>query len=133
MEIPPVYPDPESIRELDAASSTTLNYQEEYCYKYDTMLIDGKTPQQFIGLEVEKQESGRQRIDYEEGSEGDNLGPMRIYVGVVMPKRTPGGNYTFHMCPPVGPCVPAGWLGVFCPACRYTEKKVGIAGFSRPR
>ena len=129
--IPEVYPDSNTIRELDTRRSTTLKYKEEYCYEYDNLLITGKTPQQFIDKEIEKQQAVRASEAAEEESESEVA--ANLYVGLVIPRHGPTYTYTVDLCHiERGDCVPGGWAGVFCPGCLYggTQVKQVVSFFT---
>ena len=130
VEIRDVFPDSYSIRELDTRRSTTLKYKEEYCYVYDNMLIAGMTPQEFINNEVSgQQKRATAEAAEEEAENGEGIEPLpaNFYMGLVMPRSGPKGNYTFDLCHTgKGECVPGGWAGVFCPGCQYHGTQVNF-------
>ena len=126
--IPEVYPDSNTIRELDTRRSTTLKYKEEYCYEYDNLLIAGKTPQQFIDQEIGQQQALRALEAAEEEAEsggGGKFVPALLYVGLVLPRHGPTYTYTIDLCHiERGDCMPGGWAGMFCPGCHYDGTQV---------
>merc|ERR1719341_1553215 len=66
----------------------TFEYTTKYCYEYQDLKFDGKTPEEFLrgaGTEVLSGEPpSRLRT--------------RIFIGVVTPKMMPSGFTTFDLC-----------------------------------
>ena len=80
----------------------TFEYRAKYCYEYQDLKFDGKTPEEFLrgaGTEVLSGEPpSRLRT--------------RIFIGVVTPKMMPSGFTTFDLCL-AGRCVEAGKVASF--------------------
>ena len=75
-----------------------------FCYEYEQLKIDGKTPQQYFDDKGGK---------FRQSSKGHNLDIGSIYlVGVVLPKMAGTGHFPFHICAHEK-CVNAGGASTF--------------------
>ena len=115
-----VPPDPSSIqyfnKRRDNTNSDTLNYMEDFCYKYDIMEIDGRKPKYFNKKDNNEQEAANSlnRVDVKNN----------VYVGLVMLIKAPTGRYKFDLCNSESDkCVEGGWASSFCFKCNATSSK----------
>ena len=77
----------------------TFKFTEKYCYEYQDLKFDGKTPEEFL------RDDGTQVIS-------TSTPRTRIFIGVVTPKMMPSGFTTFDLCL-AGRCVDAGKVASF--------------------
>ena len=78
---------------------------KNFCYEYDQLKINGKTPQQYF-------DDKRGKI--RPSSKGHNLDIGLIYlIGVVLPKMAGTGHFPFHICAKNEKCVNAGGASTF--------------------
>ena len=80
----------------------TFEYVVNYCYEYQDLKFDGKTPEQFLSGDGILVLSG----------ESPSRLQTRIYIGVVTPTMMPSGFTTFDLCL-AGRCVDAGKVASF--------------------
>jgi len=80
----------------------TFEFTVNYCYEYQDLTFDGKTPEEFL------RDEGTQVLSGEPPSRLRT----RIYIGVVTPKMMPSGFTTFDLCL-AGRCVDAGKVASF--------------------
>ena len=71
----------------------TFEYTEKYCYEYQDLKFDGKTPEEFL------RDAGT--------FFATSAIRTRIFIGVITPKMMPSGFTTFDLCL-AGRCVEAG-------------------------
>jgi len=77
----------------------TFEYTAKYCYEYQDLKFDGKTPEEFL------RDAGTQVLSTARLR-------TRILIGVVTPKMMPSGFTTFDLCK-AGRCVEAGKVASF--------------------
>ena len=77
----------------------TFKFIEKYCYEYQDLKFDGKTPEEFL------RDDGTQVLS-------TSRLRTRIFIGVVTPKMMPSGFTTFDLCL-AGRCVDAGKVASF--------------------
>ena len=80
----------------------TFEYTVNYCYEYQDLTFDGRTPEEFL------RDEGTQVLSGEPPSRLRT----RIYIGVVTLKMMPSGFTTFDLCL-AGRCVDAGKVASF--------------------
>ena len=94
----------------------TLDFKENLCYSYDELLFNGMTPKQFIDLESKKIRASLTARSSRSARCGEVCqgrgGSALVYVGVVLPRRSPSALHRFSLCHG-GRCVPAGEVATF--------------------
>lgn len=80
----------------------TFEYTARYCYEYQDLKFNGKTPEEFL------RDAGTQTLSGDPPSRQRT----RIFIGVVTPKMMPSGFTTFDLCL-AGRCVEAGKVASF--------------------